>query len=66
MTIAFGYFTESDVLLSIWVFHILTVLQVGFMNRLGFDMGSSDPWCSFHPAVGWQSFGSLLVFVLWG
>lgn len=66
MTIAFAYFTESDVLFSIWVFHLVTVLQVGVLNRLGLEMGSADPWTSFHPAVGWQSFGSLIVFVIWG
>ena len=66
MTIAFGYFTKSDVLLSIWVFHLLAILQVGVFNRLGFDIGGSDPWCSFHPAVGWQSFGGMIVFVCWG
>ena len=66
MTIAFGYFTKSDVLLSIWVFHLLAILQVGGLNRLGFDIGGSDPWCSFHPAVGWQSFGGMVVFVAWG
>ena len=66
MTIAFGYFTESNVLFSIWFFHLVMVLQVGLMNRLGFEMGSSDPWCSYHPAVGWQSFGGLLAFVVWG
>lgn len=66
MTIAFAYFTESDVLFSIWVFHLITVFQVGVLNRFGVDMGSPDPWTSFHPAVGWQSYGSLIVFVLWG
>ena len=66
LTIAFGYFTESNVLFSIWFFHLVMVLQVGLMNRLGFEMGSPDPWCSYHPAVGWQSFGGLLAFVLWG
>ena len=66
MTIAFGYFTQSDVLLSIWFFHLLTVLQVGLLNRFGLEMGSPDPWTSFHPAVGWQSFGGLIVFVFWG
>ena len=66
MTIAFGYFTKSEVLLSIWVFHLLAVLQVGIFNRLGFDIGGSDPWCSFHPAIGWQSFGGMIVFVGWG
>lgn len=66
MTIAFAYFTESDVLFSIWVFHLVTVFQVGILNRFGLEMGSPDPWTSFHPSVGWQSFGSLIVFVLWG
>lgn len=66
MTIAFAYFTKSEVLLSIWVFHLLTVLQVGILTRFGLDMGASDPYTSYHPAVGWQSFGSLIVFVFWG
>ncbi|OGG48996.1 MAG: hypothetical protein A3F84_14260 [Candidatus Handelsmanbacteria bacterium RIFCSPLOWO2_12_FULL_64_10] len=65
MTIAFGYFTKSEVLLSIWVFHLLAILQVGLLDRIGLDIGPSDPWCSFNPAVGWQSFGSLIVFVCW-
>ena len=66
MTIGFGYFTRSEVLLSIWLFHLLAILQVGILNRVGFDMGSSDPWCSFHPAIGWQSFGGMIIFVAWG
>jgi len=66
MTMAFGYFTKSDVLLSIGVFHLLAILQTGLMNRFGFGVGESDPWCSFDAAVGWQSFGGMAVFVGWG
>jgi hypothetical protein len=66
MTIAFAYFTKSEVLLSLWVFHLITILQVGIMTRFGLEMGASDPYGSYHPAVGWQSFGSLIVFVFWG
>ena len=66
MTMAFGYFTKSDVLLSVWLFHLLAILQVGLMNRVGFSIGSSDMWCSFHPAIGWQSFGGMAVFAGWG
>ncbi len=66
MTIAFGYFTKSEVLLSIWVFHLLAILQVGIFDRTGFSIGGSDPWCSFDPAIGWQSFGGMIVFVGWG
>ena len=66
MTFTFGYFTRSEVLFSIWFFHFLAVAQAGILNRFGFDFGSSDPWCSFHPAVGWQGFGGMIVLVLWG
>ena len=62
----FGYFTRSEILFSIWLFHFLAILQAGIFNRLGYDLGSSDIWCSFHPAVGWQSFGGMIVLVVWG
>lgn len=66
MTIAFGYFTKSEVLFSIWFFHLLAVLQAGIFNRVGYDIGGADPWGSFHTAIGWQSFGGMIVFVGWG
>ncbi len=66
MTFTFGYFTRSEVLFSIWFFHFLAIAQAGLFNRLGYDLGSSDPWCSFHPAVGWQGFGGMIVLVGWG
>ncbi len=66
MTFTFGYFTRSEVLFSIWFFHFLAIVQAGIFNRLGYDFGSSDPWCSFHPAVGWQGFGGMIVLVGWG
>jgi len=66
MTIAFGYFTKSEVLLSIWVFNLLAILQVGLLNRLGVEMGSPDIYCGFHPATAWQGFGGMIVFVGWG
>jgi len=51
-TFTFGYFTRSEVLFSVWFFHLLAIVQAGIFNRLGYDLGSSDNWCSFHPAVG--------------
>lgn len=66
MTIAFAYFTKSDVLYSIWFFHLLAILQVGIFNRFGLDFGGSDMWCSMAPAIGWQSFGGFIILVLWG
>ena len=66
LTLVFGYFSKSDVLFSIWFFHILAILQMGLFNRLGISKGGSDPWGSFDPTVGWQSLGGMLVFVVWG
>ena len=66
MAMTFAWFVKSEVLFSIWAFHLLMVLQVGIMNRLGYEMGSPEPLTSFHPAIGWQSFGGLVVFVVWG
>lgn len=66
LTLVFGYFSKSDVLFSIWFFHILAILQMGIFNRLGISKGGSDPWGSFDPTVGWQSLGGMLVFVAWG
>ena len=66
LTLIFGYFTNLEVLFSIWFFYVLAMIQAGVFNRIGLDLGSSDPWCSFHPAIGWQSFGGMIVFVGWG
>ena len=66
MSMAFAYFCKSEVLVSIWLFHLLAMLQVGIQNRIGFDIGGPDPWCSFDAAIGWQSFGGMIVFVGWG
>lgn len=66
LTFIFGYFTKSEVLFSLWFFNLLTILQVGIFARLGFSLGGPDPWTSSDPAVGWQNFGGMIVFVLWG
>ena len=66
LTIAFGYFTKSDVLLSIWVFHVLAIVQTGVYNRLGFKLSNADPYGSFSLSIGWQCFGGLITVVLWG
>lgn len=66
MSMAFAYFTKSDVLLSIWVFQILAFIQASIFDRIGFTIGESDRWSSLKPAIGWQSFGGMIVFVGWG
>ena len=42
-------------------------MQAGVFNRFGAGSGQLwTPWGSFHAAVGWQSFGGMVVFVGWG
>lgn len=57
---SFAYFTNLNILLSIWFFHLLAVLQIGISNRVGFGPGTFDA------GVNWQSYGGLTLFVLWG
>jgi hypothetical protein len=59
-----SYFVDLDVMSSILAFHLLLTLEMGFLNRLGADVGAHD-WdgSSFE---NWQGFGALCVIVLWG
>jgi hypothetical protein len=57
MTFTLGYFTKLEVLFSMWFFHALAIVQIGIFNRLGVEMGKTDPYSSSHPAMGWQTFG---------
>lgn len=62
----FAFLTPTEILFSVWFFHLLSNLQSGVMSRLGVSIGPADPWCSFDAATGWQSLGGYVVFVLWG
>lgn len=63
--VGFAYFANLDVLLSIWVFRLLYIFQMGTFNRLGYGTGGNeDQWSSGF--AGWQSFGALTAMVLWG
>ena len=53
--ICFAYFTSLDVLLSMWFFHLLAMLQVGAANRIGMPSG----------VTSMNNYG-LAVFVVWG
>ncbi len=64
--IGFAYFANLDVLASIWFFYLLSVLQIGIYNRLGFSIGSPEVFCSQNPSIGWQGFGAMIVIVVVG
>ena len=62
--IGLGYFVNLDVLLSVWLFHVLAVVEIGIMNRLGYNSGAPDIYSSASHAVGWQGFGAMAMLVL--
>lgn len=62
----FAFFTPLNVLLSIWFFHLLIIIENGIMNRIGFSLGSPDNWCTFNSATGWQQLGGFIVIVFMG
>jgi len=64
--LGFAYFANVDVLLSIWLFRVVYIFQVGISTRIGLETGSrGDEW-SWAGLIGWQSFGALAAVVLWG
>lgn len=55
--IGFSYFINLEILFSIWFFRLLLITETAILNRTG--VASSG-------AVGWQSTGAMVVFVVWG
>ena len=64
--ISFAYFTNLDILLSLWLFHFLIMLEVGAFNRVGYSLGPCDLWSEYHGATSWQSAGAFFFLVLSG
>jgi hypothetical protein len=62
---AFAYFAPLDVLLSIWSMVVLTSVQLGIYNQVGFMAGEIHPFVR-EPPIGWQAFGALTVLVAAG
>ena len=63
---SFAYLTTLEVLASVWVFHLLSVLASGLMNRMGFTIGAPDIWCETDSVTSWTAFGGMIFFVSWG
>ncbi len=61
LIIGFAYFTDLQVLFSIWVFWVLTWLQIGMTNRMGLAEGLGE-----FAGTRQQALGGFIVFCLWG
>ncbi len=63
MVVGFAYFINLDVSLSIWVFNLLTNIEVGIFNRLGGDIGGDEEYSTAPLVMGAQSMGAFAVVV---
>jgi hypothetical protein len=63
--IGLAFLMPKDVLLSVWLFAFLFIIETGFFKMTGYSMGQvlpySDPACQ---EVAFQSFGALIVLSL--
>jgi len=63
--VGFTYFVNLDVSFSLWFFNILTMLQMGTFNQFGYSLPGIDVYTlGGHPAIGWQSFGAMIILVI--
>ena len=63
--IGFTYLCNLDILFSFWFFYLLSVIQMGVMNRTGFTVGLSNQTASPHEIVNLESHGALTFLVFW-
>ena len=59
-----SYFIDLDVLLSILVFQVLLILEMGILNRMGAEIGPTHTR-ALSEFEEWQGFGALCVLVPW-
>ena len=66
VVVGFGYFIKLDLLFGLWLFNVLTTLEVGFLNRLGFKTEFAGLHSTTPLAIGAQSGGAVIVILLVG
>jgi hypothetical protein len=65
--LGFAFFTNLDILFSLWFFYLIGVIQTGVFDRFGYTIGASDIWGSNGgAAMGWQAEGAFIAFTLTG
>ena len=67
VALGLAYFLSLDVGLSIWLFHLLTKLQITTENILGYALpGRRDLFMEGSMSVSYQGMGAMLVLVFYG
>ena len=61
--VGFTFFIHREVAFSIWFFVFLSMIEEGTLNRLGYSIAGREVYTLGMPAIGWQSFGAMVVMV---
>lgn len=64
--LGFAFLANLEISFSLWFFHVLSIVQTGIYNRVGFVGGPGETYVDGHPAIAWQGFGGMAVMVFWG
>ena len=65
LVLALTYLCPVDILGSLWVFHLLAVLKVGLMERVGFSVGGAGQAISGGFIIYMESYGATIFLALW-
>ncbi len=66
-TIGFAYFVDTNILFSLWFFRYLVMVQDAAYRRIGVVAATrNDPWTTANALIGWECFGGLVLWTLWG
>ncbi|HIE04697.1 MAG TPA: hypothetical protein EYP61_08065 [Candidatus Latescibacteria bacterium] len=65
--LGFTYFINTNVAFSLWFFHILSRVQTGTFNVMGFSLkGHNEVFTGSSPSVSHQGMGAMIVLVAFG
>jgi len=63
--VGFAYMVSTNVLASVWVWHLIVSLQSFALERIGYTLGpGQDPYGSNDALTSWQGFGGFIVFTI--
>jgi hypothetical protein len=61
--VGFTFFVNREVAMSIWFFILVSMVEEGILNRVGYTIPGRETYELGMPAISWQSFGALCVLV---
>ncbi len=66
-TLGFAYMVNTNILFSVWIWHVIVMFERLIMHNVGYTLGPADDLYSADDAItSWQGHGGFIVLVVWG